>query len=182
MPKYRLFPKIRYFRIRYFRKPLYYKQETGIPDAFKTVETVIDYKINPHQWTDYESAQKPLKLDKMALYIFTLLISQLFPFLVFIMENFEYQIRRFMGLMLTKIRRILSHFKKIRIILEKLTLQKILLMLMVVLFATEGLICLWAVMTQFGRFKGFPFGKWKTKLHAILLLLFFWGGCSGQCR
>ena len=102
----------------------------------------------------------PLKLDKLGIYILTLLLSQLFLILEFLMEYFEKEIYHQIVFSSLEINNFIDYHK--RIIISKIktlrALPTILAITMVLLLA-EGCISLWAFKTQFGRFQGFPFGR-----------------------
>ena len=144
-------------------------QESGIPNAFKVISTDIDFHRNPHLWTDIESAQKPLLLDKIGLYLFTLLIAQLVPSMTFILEYFETSIRGFIVTSHQQIK-IFVKFNITFIILKILDLtQKLKEIRKVKILAISssistisliigGILGYWLILIPKKTFHGFPFG------------------------
>ena len=143
---------------------VFYSQESGIPGLYKAIKTGSEFQRNPHKWSDFDSAQKPLPLDKIAIYIFTLFIFQLFPLFIFFMEYFETQIALFIRRITDEVMRNLSKVKRMRILVEKLKLRPILIILFLLLLLTEGFSALWVIKTRYGAFRGYPFGEYSKVL------------------
>ena len=64
--------------------------ESGIPDQFRTVISPIDWNINPNQWTDYESAKKPITLNLAEVYFQFIVLCLSFTTFNFSVEKFIY--------------------------------------------------------------------------------------------
>ena len=127
------------------------------------MKTAFDLKRNPHKWTEYESAQKQLRFNKLGIYFVGLLIAHFLFILVFLSEYFR--------LRMPKTRK--------NLVLETWMGQKrlkprgFLLIITLILALIEGILIsvYWSKITQEGvkSFSGFPFGKSRSTLICINL-------------
>ena len=116
-----------------------------------------DLKTNPNKWTDYFSAQRPLTMNIIGLYIIVMIVLQGCTFVAFLLENFHNEIWSKFTVSFTSLK---SYRPKIRCYRPKIR-NKLLLSLkctVLTLILCEGFISLWAI-SQYGKFHGFPFGK-----------------------
>lgn len=60
-----------------------HEQESGIPEAFESVKSPIDFRVNPNKWTDQESAAKALSLNTVESYFSAVLIALTFTLFIF---------------------------------------------------------------------------------------------------
>ena len=116
-------------------------------------KTPVDFKRNPNEWTDHTSAQKPLTLDKMSIYVVALFIAQLFPISVFLLEYFEKKIGHWLSRCSYSYMIMRAKVTPLKI---KITLYGVLKFAIMTLLLMEGIIAYWTIYSQF---QGFPFGE-----------------------
>ena len=104
----------------------------------------------------------------MTLYLFTLLVSQIFPLLLFFLEYFHMQVGE-IGQKLFQEWQFCFRFSMQWCEIKFLTILKLMI---VFLWLTEGFISLWAIQSKIHPLHGYHFGRILKNIHTVILAPF----------